>query len=455
MAIGAVNAQAYLGKDFEDQDVNSGGFTTQVVTGTLDWGIQEFSNNNFAKMSNFSGGTSNESESWYITPAVDLSSATSPIFSFANSANFAGADLEVFMSTDYDGTSAPSSASWSAMTANLSTGSYEWVNSGELSVSSTSATTYFAFKYTGTANDGKTWQVDSVFVAEAGTVFENTVIGTPATASEKTIYEIQSNTINGDESFYVDSVVTTGGIVTAVNIFQGDQKGYYIQSGVGSYSGIYVFDGNNTVVKGDSVIVTGTVDEFFASTQIGFVTNLSIVSNFNDVPVTLLSTAGVAQEEYESVLCQVVNANCTALPNNFDEWKVDDGSGEVFVADFLFLYSPTLGTAYNVTGVVAFAFSEWKLYPRDGNDVTVYNGQPVSINENNEVLTAVYPNPVANGNVTIEVTENTSLVVLDLLGNVVLTNALVSGVNTINVADLAAGNYIVKVGTSVQQLMVK
>ena len=214
-----------------------------------------------------------------------------------------------------------------------------------------------------------------------------------------------------------------------------------------------MFDGNSAVQRGDSVTLTGTVDEYFEQTQLGFVSNVTVVSQFNDVPATLISTASVANEEYEYVLCKLVNGACGSLPTGatYNEWDINDGSGVTSVDDFLFFYTPTVGTAYNVTGIVSYSFSEWKIFPRDGNDVSVYT----SIEENNSILTNVYPNPTANGNVTVEVSENTSLVVLDLLGNVVLSNSLLSGLNTVNVSNLAAGNYILKVGTSVQQLMVK
>lgn len=290
-------------------------------------------------------------------------------------------------------------------------------------------------------------QIDSMVVKKGAFV-------PPPAPSTKSIYEIQSNTTDGDLSYYEDSVVNTGGIVTALNILNGVQKGYYIQSGVGAYSGIYVFDGVNTVAKGDSITLTGTVDEYYNATQLGYISNVTVVSQYNDVPVTLLSTAGVASEMYESVLCQVINANCTALPDNYGEWTVNDGSAALLIGDFLFPYTPSIGTAYNVTGIATYAFSAWKIYPRDGNDISEYT-TPVSISENNSVLTNIYPNPTTSGIVNIEVTENTELVVIDLLGNVVLSKSLNNTLNTVDVSTLAAGNYILKVGTSVQQLMVK
>lgn len=450
ISVGAISAQAYLGKDFEDQDINSGGFTTQVVTGTADWYSQEYSNNNFAKMTNFSGGSNSASESWFITPVVDLSVATAPILSFGSSSNYTGADLEIFVSTDYDGTSAPSSATWTALTANLSTGSFDWVNSGEIALSATTSTTYFGFKYTGSASDGKTWQIDSIFVAEAGTPFENTVIGTPpAPAVEKTITELQSNVSSADISYYKDSVVTTTGIVTAINLYNGAVKGYFLQDGVGAWTGIYVYDPSNTVSRGDSVTVTGTVDEYQEVTQISNVTSAVVVSSLNDVAPTLIATYPTSYEEYESVLVKVINANCTAATDTYGNFQADDGSGYVKVNDALFAYTPSVGTAYNITGIMQY-YLYFKLAPRDANDISVYT----SLKENNAILTNVYPNPTS-GIVNIEVTENTELVVLDLLGNIVISQSLTSTLNTVDVSMLAAGNYILKVGSSVQQLIVK
>ena len=454
ISVGAVNAQAYLGKDFEDEDINSGGFTTQVVIGSSDWYATDYNSNFYAKMSNYSGGSNSAAESWYITPAVDLSGATSPILSFGNSLGpYPGPAMEVFMSTDYDGTSVPSSATWSALTFTASPGgnTYPWVNSGEIALATTSATSYFAFKYTGGASDGATWQIDSIFVAEAGTPFENTVIGTPpAPAVEKTINELQSNVSSADISYYKDSTVTTTGIVTAINLYNGVVKGYYIQDGVGAWSGIYVYDPSHTVSRGDSVTVTGTIDEYQEVTQISDVTNTVVGSSANDVAPTLIATYPTSYEEYESVLVKVVNANCTEAIDNFGNFKVNDGSGYVKVTDALYAYTPSIGTAYNITGIMQY-YLYFKLAPRDANDVSVYT----SVKENNAVLTNVYPNPTSTGLVNIEVTENTELVVIDLLGNVVISKSLTSTLNTVDVSSLAAGNYILKVGSSVQQLMVK
>ncbi|MEA2105836.1 MAG: lamin tail domain-containing protein [Bacteroidota bacterium] len=152
-------------RDFETGDINTDGWSTQLVIGTLDWYIDDDSGNHFAKMSNYSGGNQ-PSETWLITPGIDLSTAVSPVFSFMNACDYSGADIEVKISTDYDGFSDPSIATWTNLSPTLSTGGYDNVSSGELDLSAyTGGTAYIAFKYTGTDLDGKIWQIDDVSIA--------------------------------------------------------------------------------------------------------------------------------------------------------------------------------------------------------------------------------------------------------------------------------------------------
>ncbi len=450
MAIGALSAQTYESKDFEDLSLTSGGWTTQIAVDTTDWYVKDFSGDKFAIMSNYNGTNNIASESWMISPSLNLSSATAPMISFETIMRYNGDAIKLMVSSDYDGTSAPSSATWTDLTSmatlDVDASAWgSWTPSGEVDLTSYMGTSvYLAFVYTGSATDGSTWEVDNILIAEAG----SGPVG--GTAVEKTITEIQSNVSSADISYYKDSVVTTTGIVTAIYVFNSQRKGYYIQDGVGAWTGIYVYNPSSTCVRGDSVTVTGTVNEYQEVTQISNVTNTVIGSSLNDVSPTLIATYPSSYEEYESVLVRVLNANCTATTDNFGNFQADDGSGYVKVTDALFAYTPSLGTAYNITGIMQY-YLYFKLAPRDANDISVYT----SVKENNAVLTNVYPNPTVNGNVTIEVKENTSLVVLDLLGNVVVFNPLTSGLNSIDVSSLAAGNYILKVGSSVQQLMVK
>lgn len=156
-----------LTKNFQDQSITSGGWTTQLLTGTYNWTTSDAGStgNFYGMMSNWTGSGNVASEAWLISPAIDLSASTNATFDFRNASNFSGPNMEVLVSTNYDGVSAPSTATWTQLGANLSTGGFAWVNGGPLSLNSYLTNgVYLAFKYTGTASSGKTWEVDDIIV---------------------------------------------------------------------------------------------------------------------------------------------------------------------------------------------------------------------------------------------------------------------------------------------------
>lgn len=141
-------------------------WTAYSVTGTEAWTLGTGYGNpdNFAKMSGFNSG-SNENEDWLISPVLNLSTVTSATLTFDTAKNYSGNDLEAYVSTDYDGFSAPSTATWTPLSANLSSGSWNWVSSGAIDLSShTGGNIHIAFKYTSTNSASATWEVDNVVV---------------------------------------------------------------------------------------------------------------------------------------------------------------------------------------------------------------------------------------------------------------------------------------------------
>lgn len=155
-------------KAFNDESITSGGWSTQVVAGTYDWltSDQGASFDDFyAVMSNYDGVNNTTSEVWLISPSNDFSASINPILSFKNAANYSGANLEVLVSTNYDGSSLPATATWTPVSVNLSTGGFEFVPSGIVDLSSfLGANTCVAFKYTGSNSDGKTWEIDNIII---------------------------------------------------------------------------------------------------------------------------------------------------------------------------------------------------------------------------------------------------------------------------------------------------
>lgn len=159
------NSANYLTKDFEDLSLTSGGWSQKNVTGAINWSASTYSSTNFGKISNYSNGNKN-CETWLISPPVDLSNSITPNLYFQNAYKYAGAPLQVLVSTNYT-EGAPSSATWTQLSPTLSSGNYVFVNSGALPLSGfKSAITRIAFKYTGTTTDGSTWEIDDIVIKE-------------------------------------------------------------------------------------------------------------------------------------------------------------------------------------------------------------------------------------------------------------------------------------------------
>jgi len=176
------------------------------------------------------------------------------------------------------------------------------------------------------------------------------------------IFQIQYTDSTDGDSEYVDSVVTTTGVVTAIT-----GTGFYMQDSAKSWNGIYV-NSTTTVTLGDNVTVTGTVQESFGLTQI---TSVSDVTNNGAgvLPVALTVGTGVASAEmYESVLL-TTTGTCDNADLGYGEWSINDGTGSVGFDDLIYVVTPTLGWDYTVTGPMTYSYSAFKILPRDANDV--------------------------------------------------------------------------------------
>jgi len=387
-AISSINAQ-YLSKDFDDNSATSGGWTIQeptpASTSSLTWTTSTAGGapTAYGMMKNYNGTGNEVVESWLISPSTDLSGSTTPLLSFKSAVAYDGDALEVLISTNYDGTSDPSSqGTWIALspTMPLNSGTwFEWVSSGNVDLSSYMVNgVYIAFKYTGSSSDGSTWEVDDILVNETGAVI-------PPSLS---IYDIQYTVAGNGDSPENGNTVTTGGIVTALKA----NGTYFIQNGSGPWTGIYVYDQNNTVVIGDSLTFEAVVDEFSNATQLTNISNFNNFSSSNTVVKTTVTTGAALAEMYEGVLVNVPVTNCTVATNGFGEWTINDGSGDCIVDDFLLgsTYNAIVGGPYDVTGIIDFAFGSFLMQPRTLADIIT----TVGINENGTLDASVYPNPM-------------------------------------------------------------
>lgn len=155
-------------EDFETTDDSLKNMIVKNEASDVDWYYDDFGGDYFAEMNGFSADVA--SDDWMIVPAQDLSSYDAAIFSFYNAANFSGGTFEVLVSTDYDGSSSPTSATWDTLTgeATISAGGYSDEFSGDIDVTDyISTATYFAFHYTSTApgpGGGRVYQIDDIKV---------------------------------------------------------------------------------------------------------------------------------------------------------------------------------------------------------------------------------------------------------------------------------------------------
>lgn len=154
----------FFSKNFNDASPTSGGWAQWSDT-TIVWSTNTIGSNDgtaYAQVKNWNGSVNIPGESWLISPAINLVGANSPTLSFITGCNYTGAALQVLVSTDYT-SGAPASATWTPLSPTLSPGTWTWTPSGALDLSSfNSNNVRIAFKYTGSASDGKTWELDDI-----------------------------------------------------------------------------------------------------------------------------------------------------------------------------------------------------------------------------------------------------------------------------------------------------
>jgi hypothetical protein len=269
--------------------------------------------------------------------------------------------------------------------------------------------------------------IDDVVISSGG------VVNPPVDA---TIQEIQQTTAPDGASPLVGQIVNTIGVVTG--FVGGTFPGFFIQDGSGPWSGIYVFHEHGTLVAGDRIALTGTVAEFNGQTQLTSVSTLSVTSSNNMVESHVITTAEAQTEPFESVLIRVQAATVTAA-GSFGQFTVNDGSGAVIVDDVFYAHPFTVGSTYDITGVLQFAFSEWRILPRDVNDVA----NVTSIAENAFTGTRTYPNPAADVfTMELPVTgERTEYQLTDASGRIMASDVITSDRVMLDVSNMPNGLY--------------
>ena len=192
---------------------------------------------------------------------------------------------------------------------------------------------------------------------------------------------------NTDDASPLDGqTVTISGVVTAEFWGSSSNRYFYVQDAEGPWNGVVCFeyDGwdtfnfvsstgiTNSVAEGDSVTVTGTVDEYYNLTEIVDVTDVIVhgpaVNMISPAVVTTgqIMTGGSDAEAYEGCLVKVDNVTVDNADLGNGEWSVTDGTNSMRVDDIWdYYYFPDSGQALaGVAGVMTYTYSNTKLEPR-------------------------------------------------------------------------------------------
>ena len=207
------------------------------------------------------------------------------------------------------------------------------------------------------------------------------------------ISTIQSTTVDGDSSSFTGSPRNVAGVVTQAPGVVADNIFTIQNTGDPAFAAIQVFAGGSVlgqISRGDSVAVSGDVEEFFRKTQIDLhftdaYTNYGfsqIVAAVDTLDSTDLPRNSILSEPWESVLVQLDNSVVTNENAGFGQYYVDNtaprNGEEALVDDEARLsgkltYEPSLGDSITVRGILDFAFDDYKIQPRDDADILPYN----------------------------------------------------------------------------------
>ena len=211
------------------------------------------------------------------------------------------------------------------------------------------------------------------------------------------IYDIQyvADPTTNDTSALNGQEVTISGIVTT-EFWGGGNSHLYVQDSDSGWSGIIVYQSGgwdnfnfsspqgtvNSVAEGDSVTLTGTVNEYYNLTQIKDVTAFMIHGPAAVmIPPTVVTpgqimTGGTDAEKYESCLIKVVDVTVNDPDLGYGEWSVSDWTNSVRVDDrWDYYYWPdSLQELAEVVGCLDYSFGNTKIQPRLARDVVISSG---------------------------------------------------------------------------------
>ena len=242
-----------------------------------------------------------------------------------------------------------------------------------------------------------------------------------------TIYDIQqpADPANGNYgSQCVDSLVTITGKVL---FYSGNPYTFYLyEEPYGRYRSVLVYRGDTTLpndlATGDSVVVTGNVQEYYGNTEISLTDAVQIISSGHPTPDPLLITAAHLDttsssafydgqpdtaEAYEHTLVRLENVyvvDTVHIGSGFYA-KITDGTGYTFLRVDGVTYSPNVGDLLNAQGIVYTRYGNYVIEPRNDDDVEVLTlGLNVAFAISHDQIKVMYTQDITGNSEVVDIT---------------------------------------------------
>ena len=319
------------------------------------------------------------------------------------------------------------------------------------------------------------------------------------------IFDVQYTPyVNGSTGYFNDTVTVSGTVVadtSDIKDISGNRPRIFIADKSGAWSGIPIYGtiagvGIDTLLRGDSITISGIARETNSRTIIEVLNRLSKVSGKTPPAPTVISISGSGSvsyelsnppvdgapvfEQWEGVLVQINNPYLVqrnadnavgGSGSNFGEYlissskyttptaryfglRVDDNGTNSYYADTSASYTAKPSNAVLITlgakisslvGILDYSFSNYKLEPRKDNDFGTITGV---VNKEGDAIPGTYElsqnypnpfNPTTSIRYSIPVNGQVTLKIFNILGQEVRTL-----VNTVQ----NSGSYVVNFDAS-------
>lgn len=332
------------------------------------WSKSSNSGKNFMKASGFYK-QAYATESWLVSPVIDLSKATESELTFEQAANYFDS-AENFLQACSIKVNVEGEENWNDLTVEGTPAGNNWtfVNSTADLKAYDGKKIQIAFIYTSTTELAGTWEIAAFTVKANGEAVEPTVPEYNSIAEMKQAATgAQTNMV-----FKFDELLVTG-VAESYG-----QKNIYVTDGT---DGMLFFGGTTDVKKGDKISgsISGTLYLRYGATQVSEpdFSQVTIVSSDNEVTPKVVTFADINNNEgyktYENMYVRFENISFAAeAVEKQNVTMVDDSDNELTLRDnfsILTDYTFDMTSQYNVSGFVTSYNQAAQVYPMTLNDI--------------------------------------------------------------------------------------